>query len=41
VASKRSANGIPVGAKVWSELEVAAEKLGVPVPAPLAGSGAA
>ncbi|GIE86310.1 Ldh family oxidoreductase [Actinoplanes regularis] len=33
VAAHRAANGIPVAAKVWAELKVAAEKLGVPAPA--------
>jgi len=33
VAESRSAQGIPVGPKVWAELEVAAEKLGVDLPA--------
>ncbi|GGN66356.1 dehydrogenase [Actinoplanes lobatus] len=33
VAAKRAADGVPVAAKVWSELQVAAEKLGVAVPA--------
>ncbi|MEU4557647.1 Ldh family oxidoreductase [Actinoplanes sp. NPDC023936] len=33
VAEKRAADGVPVAAKVWAELRVAAEKLGVPVPA--------
>jgi LDH2 family malate/lactate/ureidoglycolate dehydrogenase len=41
VAAQRAANGIPVAAKVWGELRVAAEQLGVPVPTPLTGSGAA
>ncbi|BEL02448.1 Ldh family oxidoreductase [Actinoplanes sichuanensis] len=33
VALERTASGIPVPAKVWSELRTAAEKLAVPVPA--------
>jgi ureidoglycolate dehydrogenase (NAD+) len=32
VAETRAAQGIPVGAKVWAELEIAADKLGVVVP---------
>ncbi|WP_436530304.1 Ldh family oxidoreductase [Actinoplanes sp. HUAS TT8] len=32
VAASRAANGIPVAAKVWAELQLAAEKLGVPQP---------
>ena len=35
VAGMRAANGIPVGPKVWAELEVAAEKNGVALPVPL------
>ncbi|WP_328476638.1 Ldh family oxidoreductase [Actinoplanes sp. NBC_00393] len=33
VAGRRAADGVPVAAKVWGELQVAAEKLGVPAPA--------
>ncbi|MQY27635.1 Ldh family oxidoreductase [Nocardia aurantia] len=33
-AQHRATTGIPVAAKVWAELETAAEKLGVTVPAP-------
>lgn len=33
VAVKRAADGVPVAAKVWAELQVAAEKLNVPLPA--------
>ncbi len=33
VAESRAAKGIPVAAKVWAELQVAAEKLGVALPA--------
>ncbi|GAA0444114.1 dehydrogenase [Actinoplanes capillaceus] len=33
VAAKRAADGVPVAAKVWSELQIAAEKLGVAIPA--------
>ncbi|MEV6350142.1 Ldh family oxidoreductase [Actinoplanes sp. NPDC051851] len=32
VAAERTATGVPVAAKVWSEIQVAAEKLGVPLP---------
>jgi LDH2 family malate/lactate/ureidoglycolate dehydrogenase len=32
VAHNRAAEGIPVQAKLWEELRLAAEKLGVPVP---------
>jgi LDH2 family malate/lactate/ureidoglycolate dehydrogenase len=39
VPAQRAANGIPVAAKVWSEVQVAAEKLGLPAPG--TGSGAA
>jgi len=35
VAESRSAKGIPVGPKVWAELEVAADKLGVTLPVPI------
>ena len=35
VAASRSAQGVPVGPKVWAELEVAADKLGVTPPTPL------
>jgi ureidoglycolate dehydrogenase (NAD+) len=35
VAATRIAQGIPVAANLWDELKVAAEKLGVAVPAPL------
>ncbi|MCX4090801.1 Ldh family oxidoreductase [Nocardia sp. alder85J] len=34
-AQQRATSGIPVAAKVWAELETAAEKLGVAVPAPV------
>ncbi|ROO84753.1 ureidoglycolate dehydrogenase (NAD+) [Actinocorallia herbida] len=34
VAAQRGATGIPVGPKIWKELEAAAEKLGVKVPEP-------
>ncbi|MEU4241700.1 Ldh family oxidoreductase [Actinoplanes sp. NPDC026619] len=34
VAETRAATGVPVGPKVWAELEVAADKLGVTVPKP-------
>jgi LDH2 family malate/lactate/ureidoglycolate dehydrogenase len=34
VAEERAADGIPVSPKVWGELEVAAGKLGVPLPSP-------
>jgi ureidoglycolate dehydrogenase (NAD+) len=36
VARVRRANGIPVPAKLWDELRAAAEKLGVPMPVPVA-----
>ncbi|WP_433825252.1 Ldh family oxidoreductase [Actinoplanes sp. CA-015351] len=32
VADRRTAEGVPVAAKVWAEIQVAAEKLGVPAP---------
>ncbi|MBB2943928.1 LDH2 family malate/lactate/ureidoglycolate dehydrogenase [Actinoplanes lutulentus] len=32
VAGRRTAEGVPVAAKVWAEIQVAAEKLGVPAP---------
>ncbi|GAA2614767.1 Ldh family oxidoreductase [Paractinoplanes durhamensis] len=35
VAETRAKDGIPVGPKVWAELEVAAEKLGVTRPVPV------
>ncbi|GIM89208.1 Ldh family oxidoreductase [Paractinoplanes toevensis] len=34
VAASRAANGIPVNPKVWAELELAADKFGVALPAP-------
>ena len=35
IADSRAAKGIPVGPKVWGELEVAAGKLGVALPTPV------
>jgi ureidoglycolate dehydrogenase (NAD+) len=34
IATQRAATGVPVAAKVWSELQIAAEKLSVPLPQP-------
>ncbi|MEV6300525.1 Ldh family oxidoreductase [Actinoplanes sp. NPDC051861] len=33
IATRRTADGIPVTPKLWAELRIAAEKLGVPLPA--------
>ncbi|GAA3208548.1 Ldh family oxidoreductase [Actinocorallia longicatena] len=38
VAETRAADGVPVAAKIWSELQTAADKLGVAPPEPLKGT---